>query len=100
LPLDRQQELAEKIAGQVARRALHGREHPGRPACTRRRGRWKYRLPIRPVAVGSERPEDQAGALWAMLDGLSIEDHDFLLNSVDQVVAHLCRREENSGISL
>lgn len=40
----------------------------------------------------SQRPEDQAGALWTMLDGLSIEDRDFVLGNVDRLVAHLRRR--------
>ncbi|MGF6181250.1 transcriptional regulator with XRE-family HTH domain [Massilia sp. UYP32] len=42
----------------------------------------------------SQRPEDQAGALWSMLDGLSIEDRDFILGNVDRLVAHLRRRAE------
>ncbi|QJE02532.1 helix-turn-helix transcriptional regulator [Massilia forsythiae] len=46
----------------------------------------------------SERPEDQAGALWAMLDGLSITDRDFVLGSVDQLVAHLRRRAEKNRV--
>ena len=45
----------------------------------------------------SQRPEDQAGALWAMLDGLSIGDRDFVLGSVDLLVAHLRRRDELDG---
>jgi transcriptional regulator with XRE-family HTH domain len=45
----------------------------------------------------SQRPEDQAGALWAMLDGLSIEDRDFVLGNVDQLVAHLRRRARADG---
>lgn len=40
----------------------------------------------------SKRPEDQAGALWGMLEGLSVEDRDFILGNVDQLVAHLRRR--------
>jgi len=40
----------------------------------------------------SQRPEDQSGALWSMLDGLSVEDRDFVLGNVDLLVAHLRRR--------
>jgi transcriptional regulator with XRE-family HTH domain len=42
----------------------------------------------------SQRPEDQAGALWSMLDGLSVQDRDFILGNVDRLVAHLRRRAE------
>lgn len=44
------------------------------------------------LLAASQRPEDQAGALWGMLDELSIEDRDFVLENVDQLVAHLRRR--------
>lgn len=46
----------------------------------------------------SQRPEDQAGALWTMLDGLSIEDRDFVLGNVDRLVAHLRRRAGTDGV--
>jgi len=44
------------------------------------------------LLAASQRPEDQAGALWSMLEGLSAEDRDFILNHVDQLVAHLRRQ--------
>lgn len=44
------------------------------------------------LLTASQRPEDQAGALWSMLEGLSAEDRDFILNHVDQLVAHLRRQ--------
>jgi transcriptional regulator with XRE-family HTH domain len=43
------------------------------------------------LLAASQRPEDQAGALWSMLEGLSAEDRDFILSHVDQLVAHLRR---------
>ena len=43
------------------------------------------------LLASSQRPEDQAGALWSMLEGLSAEDRDFILSHVDQLVAHLRR---------
>lgn len=43
------------------------------------------------LLAASQRPEDQAGALWSMLEGLSTEDRDFILSHVDQLVAHLRR---------
>jgi transcriptional regulator with XRE-family HTH domain len=46
------------------------------------------------LLAASQRPEDQAGALWSMLDGLSPEDRDFILGHVDQLVAHLRRKAE------
>jgi transcriptional regulator with XRE-family HTH domain len=45
----------------------------------------------------SQRPEDQAAALWTMLDGLSIEDRDFVLGSVDRLVTHLRHRARADG---
>jgi transcriptional regulator with XRE-family HTH domain len=44
------------------------------------------------LLAASQRPEDQAGALWSMLEGLSAEDRDFILTHVDQLVAHLRRK--------
>jgi len=48
------------------------------------------------LLAASQRPEDQAGALWSMLEGLSAEDRDFILTHVDQLVAHLRRKVEGS----
>lgn len=52
------------------------------------------------LLAASQRPEDQAGALWSMLDGLSAEDRDFILGNVDQLVAHLRRRAAAHGADL
>lgn len=46
------------------------------------------------LLAASHRPEDQAGALWTMLEGLSPQDRNFILGNVDQLVAHLRRRSE------
>lgn len=48
------------------------------------------------LLAASQRTEDQAGALWSMLDGLSPEDRDFILSHVDQLVAHLRRKVEGA----
>ena len=52
------------------------------------------------LLAASQRPEDQAGALWSMLDGLSAEDRDFILGNVDQLVAHLRRRAAEHGAGI
>lgn len=48
------------------------------------------------LLAASQRSEDQAGALWSMLDGLPADDRDFILTHVDQLVAHLRRKVEGS----
>jgi transcriptional regulator with XRE-family HTH domain len=46
------------------------------------------------LLAASQRTEDQAGALWSMLEGLSAEDRDFILSHVDHLVSHLRRKSE------
>lgn len=48
------------------------------------------------LLAASQRPEDQAGAVWSMLEGLSADDRDFILSHVDQLVAHLRRKAEEA----